>query len=117
MTNPQRHPLPEQPAMPSQTDRAVMADAAAALAVVIRLFDRELDGEALAALRSGDAFAFLDQILETDAARGALGELEVAVSDLPPGPEDPFFSTGWRRIMPTSSSPTGTGLRRRPRSG
>ncbi len=88
MTKPERLSLPEQLATPSEADRAVMADAAAALAVVIRLFDRELDRDAIAGIRQGEAFGFLGQILESGPARESLAALHGAVSDLPTVPDD-----------------------------
>ena len=114
MTKPERHPLPEQLAEPSEADRAVMADAAGGLTAVIRLFDRELDREAIAEMTKGEIFAFLGQIIESDAARESLAALHAALLDLPATPDDPtldrlaadyadIFLTHGHRAAPSAS--------------
>ena len=83
------HPcLPETPQEPTIADSALMTDAAAGLSVVIRLFDRELDGKALDALRSTDTLSFLDGLFDSAAATEALAELRASLASIPHSPSE-----------------------------
>lgn len=79
---------PETPVRPDPSDQALMRDAAAALAPIIRVFDHELDGQALGDLAAPDNRAFLGRLFDSAAAEVALGEFWVALDALGPAPDD-----------------------------
>lgn len=115
MTTAAVHPcLPEAPQEPTTADSALMADAAAGLSVVIRLFDRELDANALESLRSAETLSFLDGLFDSAAASEALAEFRAALVSIPQSPgedvldilaadyADIFLTHGYR-AAPTAS--------------
>lgn len=78
----QAAPIPPREIEVAPDDQAMMADAAAALGVVIRLFDRELDGEAIDVLAAPQTRDFLAGLVESAPAREALGEFTEALNGI-----------------------------------
>ncbi len=99
---------------PAVEDQALMGEAAAGLGVVIRLFDRELDREALAALATAQVQGFLAGLFDSAPAAAALADLDAAFAALGPAPDTrtldllaadyaEIFLTHGHRAAPTAS--------------
>lgn len=99
---------------PSADDKALMGEAATALGIVIRLFDRELDRAAVEALRRDEVMGFLAALLNGPQSVIALADFEAALETLGPEPDAAtldlaaadyadIFLTHGHRAAPTAS--------------
>ena len=99
---------------PSDEDKALMRDGATALGIVIRLFDRELDRDALAALARDEVAGFVAGLFDGPQMQAALAEFRAALDALGPAPEAArldlvaadyadIFLTHGHRAAPTAS--------------
>lgn len=107
-----RGPQPEM--IPSDEDKALMRDGASALGVVIRLFDRELDREAIAAFGTEELKGFLESLFGSEMMQVALADFFAALAGLGTAPDEKvldliaadyadIFLTHGHRAAPTAS--------------